>query len=292
LRRSKLATTLRRVRAQSAALRALSASGDVRPQSGDETSDVCAGFLGVRLDGAPRRTRTHDTAQPVQSRCIMQNGSTSMSCDEELDARIREHHAQGDCDTAATLIIRGYGRSVNHFLVSRVCSPVLVSEIFSLFCEQLWRGLPSVRWRSSVRGWVFVLARNAMYQYLSSMRKLRARYVPLLEEPSIVEEFESAIGARPDEETAEERLRLLCAALSEQDARLLTMRARLALPWEEIARRMVDASASDSDAAVRREAARLRKRFQLIKDRLRRRATDISLERVSARRGAEVHAEP
>jgi len=212
--------------------------------------------------------------------------------DDELDARIREHHTRGDCDTAATLIIRGYGRAVNTFLASRVRSPVVVSEIFSLFCEQLWRGLPAVRWRSSVRGWVFVLARNAMYQYLSSLRNFRARYVPLLEEPPVVEEFEFPSGARPDHETAEEQLQLLCTELSEQDTRLLTMRARLALPWEEIARSMVDASASNSEAAVRREAARLRKRFQLIKDRLRRRVTDIALERVSARRAAEVHAAP
>lgn len=115
-----------------------------------------------------------------------------------------------------------------------------------------------------------------MYHYLSSSRRFRSRHVPLSEEPSTPEPLEVAAGASSDGGSGEEVLQRLSAELSEPDARMLLMRVELALSWEQIARSMLDGSGASSETAVRREAVRLRKRFQLVKERMRRRATELS----------------
>lgn len=132
-----------------------------------------------------------------------------------------------------------------------------------------------MRWHSSVRGWVFTLARNAMYQHLSSSRRFRSRHVLLADEPSALELPEVPAAARSESGSEEDVLQRLYAELSEGDARTLMMRTTLALSWEQIARSTLEGPEASSQAAVRREATRLRKRFQLIKQRLRRRATEI-----------------
>lgn len=92
------------------------------------------------------RRRSKPRIEPTSERCCRVGVCAAHSGvhGDELDQRIRQHHAEGDCDAAATLIVRGYGGWVNGFLASRMRSPVAVDEVYSLFCEQLWRGLPSV----------------------------------------------------------------------------------------------------------------------------------------------------
>ncbi|HEU4578598.1 MAG TPA: hypothetical protein VFS67_10105 [Polyangiaceae bacterium] len=201
-----------------------------------------------------------------------------MPHDEVLESRIRFHHARGEFAAAATIALQGYGAVVLSYLEAKVRSRQLAGEIFSLFSEQLWRGLPSVRWRSGVRGWVFVLARNAMYQYLLARRRWWGRHVPLSEEPALAHESEP-----PSEVPAcaragiEEQVWKLREELPEGDQQLLAMRVTQALPWDEVARLMLDQGRASDRVLVRREAARLRKRFQVVKDRLRQRAQEAGL---------------
>jgi len=201
--------------------------------------------------------------------------------DELLESQIRLHHARGEYDAAATLVLQGYGAVVMSFLEAKVRSRNVAAEIFSLFSEQLWKGLPSVRWHSGVRGWVFVLARNAMYHYLLARRRWWGRHVPLSDEAAMDLEPEPPSEARSSARAgAEEQVWRLRAELPEADQQLLAMRLTQALPWDEVARLLLpDAHAADQ-SLVRREAARLRKRFQVVKDRLRQRALE-------AERGAE-----
>jgi RNA polymerase sigma-70 factor (ECF subfamily) len=67
------------------------------------------------------------------------------------------------------------------------------------------------------------------------------------------------------------RLEALRDALPDEDRTLLVLRIDRNLAWNDLARIVgqEDGEAPLDDAAVAREAARLRKRFQLVKDRLR-----------------------
>jgi RNA polymerase sigma-70 factor (ECF subfamily) len=57
--------------------------------------------------------------------------------------------------------------------------------------------------------------------------------------------------------------------LPPDDQALLVLRVNRRLDWREIAHIMLDGAETADDAVLAREAARLRKRFQLVKERLR-----------------------
>ena len=58
-------------------------------------------------------------------------------------------------------------------------------------------------------------------------------------------------------------------AVDEADQLALVLRVDKGLPWNEVVHVLSEPGEELDDAAVRREAARLRKRFQLVKEKLR-----------------------
>ena len=66
---------------------------------------------------------------------------------------------------------------------------------------------------------------------------------------------------------ARSRIAELRAALPEEDRALLVLRVDRNLAWNDLAR-VLSPEESLDDVAVRRESARLRKRFQIVKERL------------------------
>src|SRR5262245_10149201 len=77
--------------------------------------------------------------------------------ERELAALVRG----GDFDRAATRALEVYGAELYGFLVHLFGDKSNAAEVFSQVAEDLWRGLPAFSFRSSVRTWLYVLARNA-----------------------------------------------------------------------------------------------------------------------------------
>ena len=67
------------------------------------------------------------------------------------------------------------------------------------------------------------------------------------------------------------------ASLDETDRLLLVLRVDRAMSWNDVARVMADDGDDESDEAVARAAARLRKRFQTVKESIRERAVAAGL---------------
>ena len=183
-----------------------------------------------------------------------------------LEAKVRLSCERGAHDQATTDALSGYGGEVLRFLCATYKSEADASEIFSVFAEDLWKGLPGFHWECSLRTWSYVLARRAAARVLRE--KWRARAV-LGSSPAIanvVQEIRTETLAYLRTET-KTRLRALRDSLDEDDRTLLMLRVDRALAWDELARVF---AGPDLDAdAQKREAARLRKRFQLVKTRLR-----------------------
>ena len=74
----------------------------------------------------------------------------------------------GDFDAAATHALDQYGPELFGFLMNTLGSESDASEVFLQVGEDLWRGLPKFAARSSVRTWLYVLARNAATDYRRS----------------------------------------------------------------------------------------------------------------------------
>jgi RNA polymerase sigma-70 factor (ECF subfamily) len=196
---------------------------------------------------------------------------------EALERRIRTFAEAGDKERAAIELLRGYGNDILRFLMARLRDPDAASEVFSQFTENLWKGIGGFRWQSSARVWVYTLASHAASRYIHDARRRRAHHVPLSDAGPL-----SAIGnkirtatlaeARTESRDGIARLR---DALPPDDQTLLVLRVDRRLDWKEIAHVM--AGEALADAQRDKEAARLRKRYQHLKDKLRQMAEEQGL---------------
>lgn len=198
---------------------------------------------------------------------------------QEVEEEIRRRCKAGDYRIAATLLLERYGVEI----CSRLRSDVNGRDVFGMFCEDLWRALPAFELRCSSRTWAYLLARRAELRFRGEPRRRPDRNVPLPKEPN---QLVAAVrtSTSPYRRTQVQlRLRALRRRLAEQDELILLLRVDRALSWREIAHVFLPSDVAAEDGAVEREAARLRQRFQSIKQRLRGWAEQESLLTSSGR---------
>jgi len=161
---------------------------------------------------------------------------------------------------ATTLVLRRLGPEILGFL-SAVLGNVDGDEVFAAFSESLWRSLAAYRWKCGIRTWAYMLAR----QQIARHRK-GARHQP----PQVrISELEDVLQeVRETYTTRRATLTRLRNELSIEDRELLILRIDRELSFDEIALLFVEDPSTADEPSLRREAARLRKRFQLIKDQL------------------------
>jgi RNA polymerase sigma-70 factor (ECF subfamily) len=206
---------------------------------------------------------------------------------EVLERRVRAHFDAGDKRLAATELLEGYGRELFGFLLARLRDRDAASEVFSQFTEDLWRGLDGFRWHCSARVWSYTLLRHAASRYLEDNHRRRGRQVPLSRAgplSAIEEKVRTATlaAARTESRSGVARLR---ESLPVEDQTLLVLRVNRGLDWNEIAQVMAYDGQSVPEETLKKEAARLRKRYQLAKERLRRMAIEQGIVASDGERG-------
>jgi RNA polymerase sigma-70 factor (ECF subfamily) len=183
-----------------------------------------------------------------------------------LESEVRALCERGDYAAGATAALRGYGPEIYGFLVAVRRDETSADEAFSDFAEGLWRALPSFAWSSTLRTWAYAIARNVT----RAARRAAARQDRRHAGPSALDHVAHVV--RTETRTLlktqkRSRLEALRDALPPDDRALLVLRVDRGLAWNELAAVLAEGELDAADVA--REAARLRKRFQLVKERLR-----------------------
>lgn len=188
---------------------------------------------------------------------------------QDIEAQIRQSCAAGDYPLAATLLLEAYGAEIASLLAARLRSEADAGDVFGMFCEDLWRALPGFEFRCSARTWAYVLARHAELRLRAEPQRRPDRNLPVSDRlHQLMDRLRTSTA--PYRRTRElERLRALRQRLGEEEELILLLRVDRALGWQEIARVFSPAGCSADAATLQREAARLRQRFQVIKQRLR-----------------------
>jgi RNA polymerase sigma-70 factor (ECF subfamily) len=190
--------------------------------------------------------------------------------ERELVQLIRE----GDFQRAATHALSRYGAEVYGFLINLMGNESDASEVFSQTGEDLWRGLPSFRAQCSVRSWLYLLARHAAARFRRTPWNRGGRTGDSrLDELVMRSRTTTAPWKRSD---VKDRWRALRESLDLDDRTLLVLRVDRAMSWTQVAQVMVGREDAER-TELSREAARLRKRYQLLKEDLRRRAREMGL---------------
>jgi RNA polymerase sigma-70 factor (ECF subfamily) len=188
-----------------------------------------------------------------------------------VEREVRALCERGDQDAAATLAVRAYGPELFGFLLAMHASRGDASDCFSQVCESLWRQLPAFDWDHTLRTWAYAIARGVSRTHKRNAGRRLRREAP--GEQSAIEAVAQAVRTEtlPFLKTEKRnRLQALRDELPEEDRMLLILRIDRRLEWVEIARVLGGGDDGPADeAALKREAARLRKRFQIVKDRLR-----------------------
>jgi RNA polymerase sigma-70 factor (ECF subfamily) len=191
--------------------------------------------------------------------------------DDEREQELRAAFDSGRMQDAATAVLSTYGDEILSFIHSRLRHRADSDEAFAMFAEDLWNGLPSFGWRSSVRTWAYTLARNATIRYASASDRRAARNLPL-SCPGAV----AALVERVRETTecykrtaVKDQFRELRERLDLEDQTLLILRVDRNMSWRELAQTLSGTVDLD-EAMIERESARLRKAFERVKRELKR----------------------
>jgi RNA polymerase sigma-70 factor (ECF subfamily) len=178
-----------------------------------------------------------------------------------LERKVLEFVQAGDLKNATTAALKGYGPEVYGFLCALERNDDDAAEAFAQFGEDVWRGIAGFDWECSLRTWLYTLARNASHRLHRGPQRAN---VPLSQAPDIaaLTRTQTQSFLRTETKDAFARLRTM---LPPDDEALLVLRVDRQLDWNELARVL---SGVTNEADLKREAARLRKRFQLVKERL------------------------
>jgi RNA polymerase sigma-70 factor (ECF subfamily) len=189
----------------------------------------------------------------------------------ELELQVRQCADARDWDGATAAALRGYGPEVLEFLAALHRNETEASDVFALFAEGVWRGLERFAWECSVRTWLYAVARRSSLRYRRDGKRRAAREAPLPEGSSasiLVAQLASRTGSFLRTESRS-RIAALRDTLPVADQTLLMLRVDRELSWNDLVRVLhEDDDEKLDDEALKRETARLRKRFQLVKEKL------------------------
>jgi RNA polymerase sigma-70 factor (ECF subfamily) len=190
--------------------------------------------------------------------------------DDDRERPIRAAFDVGDLDAATTLALELYGREIFGFLAARSPSQDVAGDIFGQFCEDFWRSMRKFEWRCSIRTWAYKLARHAAHNDRSKARRA-AGAVPLsqLSHLSVLVDRVRTETCQHLKTEVKSQLQQLREQLPPDDQTLLILRVDRGMSWRELAEVMWSEPEAATEEELGREAAKLRKRFQVAKERLR-----------------------
>jgi len=198
---------------------------------------------------------------PAAPPCTVGRPREDAVADGEVEERCLEALDRGDQAGAATVVVRGYGPQLLGYLCSVLRSEADASEVFSMFSEDLWRGLAGFRRECPLRVWCYRLAWHAAARFLRDPFRGRGRRLETNELSRLVQEVRSSafLGRDLARQATLDRLR---AGLSPDERTLLVLRLDRGLAWSEVALVLAEEHGAPSDETA------LRKRFERLKDKL------------------------
>jgi RNA polymerase sigma-70 factor (ECF subfamily) len=184
-----------------------------------------------------------------------------------FDERLRALLRDGRVNEAVTEAITVYGPEIYSLLASIHRGHDSADDAFALFCENVWKGLAAFEGRSSFRTWAYTVAWHASSRVRERLTSRREVQISDSQIAALALQIKTDTSSRLRAEKRN-RLRELRETLPAEDQLLLVLRVERELEWRDLAR-VMSPDAELDDEAIHRESARLRKRFQAVKARLR-----------------------
>jgi RNA polymerase sigma-70 factor (ECF subfamily) len=176
---------------------------------------------------------------------------------KDIEADVLALLDAGDLARAATAAIKGYGPQVLGYLTAVLRDDDEAADAFSVFCEDLWRGMASFRRESSVRTWAYRVAWHAAMRAARQPYRQRRRRLATSAASAIAAEVRSTTLTHMKQANVD-KLAEVRKSLTAEEQTLLILRVDRELSWKDIAQVMAPL-----------DEAALRKRFERLKEALR-----------------------
>jgi RNA polymerase sigma-70 factor (ECF subfamily) len=188
---------------------------------------------------------------------------------EAAEDRVRALLDAGDLNGAATEIIRAYGPRILRYFHSLLRDEDAAGDAFALFGEQVWKGIGRFKGESPALTWSYQVAWSAAGRLFRDPYRRRRRRLDTAAVAELVDEVRKTTlpHLRTEVKAGMARLR---ESLEPEDRTLLYLRIDQGMSWKAVAQVLC------ADGRVVEEPS-LRKRFERIKDRLRRIAKEEGL---------------
>jgi RNA polymerase sigma-70 factor (ECF subfamily) len=174
-----------------------------------------------------------------------------------VDAQVAALLAARDLRSAAETVMREFGPGIRGLMLTIFRrAPDTAEEAFSLFAENLWRHIGGFRGESSVRTWVYCMARNAAVDVTREGWRRLGRRLDTIEADRLAAEVRTMSAVRLERQST--ALTALRDTLDLDEQTLLTLRLDERLAWDEIAQIMSSGGEPIDSAAVRKRFERLK----------------------------------
>ncbi len=188
---------------------------------------------------------------------------TAQNIDEEVKALI----AQDDIHQATERVIQTYGGQIFGYLQGISRDAETAHEVFQQFSMDLWKGLGKFQWRASLRTWLFTLARHAHARHMRGPKGRQDAHLDTHEEAALPGRWARTATELWRKTEAKDWLWEQVQSFETSDRELLVLRLVQHMNWKEIA--AVTADSEMTGPELTKRAASLRKRFERLKEKLR-----------------------
>ena len=188
----------------------------------------------------------------------------------QLEQEIGRHLDAGDLAAAATAALEGYGPQILGYLAVVLRSEEDAGEVFGRFAEELWKAIGGFRREASFRTWSHRVAWSCARRFLEDPYRRLGRRLLTQEVSGLAERVRSSTAPYL-REAVQGRVALLRKDLTAEEQTLLVLRLDRKLGWREVALVLAEEGKEPPDDAA------LRKRFERIKGKLKKRAREAGM---------------
>jgi len=194
------------------------------------------------------------------------------SSDQAVEDEVRTALARGtpeDLQRGVELAMGHYGQRLCAFVLNLAKDPAVAADVQQDLWLSVFLHAPKFRWESSLKGWLYLLARRAAIKAAQKGVQRGRAGVPLSQaaESKLRAHMATSI-AEWQKDDFKQRFRELRRKLPEKDQSLLVMRSDQEMPFREIAHALAETDETLGEAELKTREATLMKRFQRVKQRL------------------------
>ena len=183
------------------------------------------------------------------------------------DEKVRQLLQQGDINTAVEWLLDAHAAAILSVLRSVLVDRSRCEDAFQDCALKVFDALPSFRWESKLSTWLYRIARNTAHDHATEPFLRRGRRLTTLEQEALLDSCTHTVTKEWLKTEIKAELWEKISKLKNEDRLLFSLRLGQGLSWREIAE--IELGTRSNDQELRRHAAKLRKRFERIKSRLR-----------------------